>query len=441
MITRYIVHLKEGVLPTTLTGVVKVWKLFPRVVIVEKEEGEMETFMQNSGIKSVTGVGKVSVQEVSENVDAKSYNDVWGVKMVGAEDVHASGNRGQGVRVCILDTGIRTDHEDINVVDGKNFISPGTFPDDDHGHGTHVHGTLAGLLNGKGVVGVAPDAEVYHAKTMNSGGSGSWENVLDGMNYATELTEGGTIPVVSNHSYGGTSYPGTAVEEAFQIAVDNGVMILAAAGNTGAGVDKVIYPARFDTAIAVAAVDQQKKRAYFSAVGPGVEVAAPGVGTRSTCFRATNEYCDKSGTSMATPHVAGCFVLAVKAGITDLRKAIETSTDRGSRTPELGWGVLDARKLTRTGNPAYSRHVRLDGTYSSDPDGEVVKYEWDIGDGTFFEGDAMIEHRYEQDGKYRIGLKVTDGDGLQNLVIKNITITSGGKLAPIANFVVTSLGA
>ncbi|MBU2052676.1 MAG: S8 family serine peptidase, partial [Nanoarchaeota archaeon] len=150
--------------------------------------------------------------------------------------------------------GIDYNHPDLksNYKGGYDFVNTDTDPMDDHGHGTHVAGTVAALDNGIGVVGVAPEANLYALKVLSSGGSGSYSDVIAALQWCVN-----NGIQVTNNSYGSSGDPGTNVKEAFDNAYNiHGIIHVAAAGNSGnppGRGDNIIYPARYDSVIAVAA--------------------------------------------------------------------------------------------------------------------------------------------------------------------------------------------
>ncbi len=231
----------------------------------------------------------------------------WGVARIEAPTVHSSVN-GDGVRIAILDTGIDYTHPDLdaNYRGGYDFVGQDADPMDDNGHGTHCAGIIAAEDDGSGIVGVAPQAEIYAVKVLDSNGGGYISDVVAGIEWAIE----NDVQVISM-SLGGNS-DSYALRSACEAAYDAGILIVAAAGNDGrySGYgDTVDYPARYDSVIAVAATDQSDRRASWSSTGPDVELAAPGVGIYSTY---PGGYKTISGTSMACPHVAGVAALVME---------------------------------------------------------------------------------------------------------------------------------
>ena len=244
----------------------------------------------------------------------------WGIDRIDADVVHTDGNKGLGVKVAVIDSGIAT-HPDLIVAGGYDFVNDDTDPTDDNGHGTHVAGTVAAKDNGIGVIGVAPDAELYALKVLGPSGSGSFSDVIAAVQWAVDNGID-----VTNNSYGSSANPGGIVKSAFDNAEAAGLVQIAAGGNSGNCLGKgnsVEWPARYDSVMAVAATNANDQSPCFSSVGSALELAAPGVAIDSTVPTGNCELCDPSGymlldgTSMAAPHVAGTAALVIAAGITD----------------------------------------------------------------------------------------------------------------------------
>ena len=289
-------------------------------------------------------------------------NNTWGVKHIGAGTVHDDGNKGAGVKVAILDTGIDTDHPDLSYDSScsASFV-PGESIEDGNGHGTHTAGTVGALDNGTGVVGAAPEATLCIYKVLSNSGSGSYSNVIAALERA--VANG---VQVTNNSYGSSGDPGETVKDAFDNAYTAGVLHAAAAGNSGnppGRGDNCIYPARWDSLIATAATKQNDNRASFSSTCSEMELAAPGYRINSTL--PGGGYGEYSGTSMASPHVAGTAALVIAAGITDANgdgnindevrlRLQETADDLGAtgRDTKYGYGLVDADEAAASSGPA-----------------------------------------------------------------------------------------
>ncbi len=287
--------------------------------------------------------------ELDNQVFALGQTLPWGVDRIDAEVVHTnSDNRGAGVNIAIIDSGIDYNHPDLNdnYASGYDFVNGDTDPMDDDGHGTHVAGTVAAENNEFGVVGVAPDAKLYALKVLDDTGSGYMSDVVLAIQWAT-VNE---IQVI-NMSLGGNK--NIFLEWACNLAYyDDGLLLVAAAGNGGA----VIYPAAYSSVIAVSAIDSNDELAYFSSTGKQVELAAPGVDINSTLPGNTYSGETWSGTSMASPHVAGTAALVIASGIsnvTEVRaKLQDTAEDIGLSTREQGYGLVDAAEAAGVETPS-----------------------------------------------------------------------------------------
>lgn len=275
-------------------------------------------------------------------------DDSWGVKCIGAGIVHDSENRGGGVKVAIIDSGIDYIHPDLktNYVDGYDFVNNDTDPMDDDGHGTHVAGIVAAEDNESGVVGVAPEAKLYALKVLE-GGSGYWDDIIAAIQWSVD----NSMQVV-NMSLGGTGI--SDVEIACQNAYDEGILLVAAAGNSGnppGKGDNIIDPAGYASVIALAATDKSDKRARWSSTGPDLELSAPGVAINSTLLG--GGYGEKSGTSMASPHVAGSAALVWVANPgwsnNTVRTQLQSTADDLGDSSLYGNGLVNANAAEAVG--------------------------------------------------------------------------------------------
>jgi subtilisin family serine protease len=255
------------------------------------------------------------IRKVSANrpVELTAQTEPSGVRRISADDARAVGLTGQGVTVAVIDTGIDLDHPDLQGnIDpslGKNCTA-NRSPDDDNGHGSHVAGTVAAIANSTGVVGVAPNVTLVPVKVLDSGGSGSFSDIICGFDYVT--ANAGSIDVV-NMSLGGDDDQGSCndgfLREAICNSVAAGLTYTVAAGNDNEDA-KRHAPANYPEVITVSALDDRTDDfASFSNDGPLVDVIAPGVSILSTGRR--GRYVTLSGTSMAAPHAAGVAALAL----------------------------------------------------------------------------------------------------------------------------------
>jgi subtilisin family serine protease len=230
----------------------------------------------------------------------------WGIDRVDAELVWPLGNNADPVKLAIIDTGISKDHPDLkeNIKSGYNAINSLKSWNDDNGHGSHVAGIAGALNNSIGVVGMGPLVDLYAVKVLNRNGSGFISDVIEGIQWS--VVNGMKVINMSL----GTSSDVQSLHDAVIAAKNAGVTLVAAAGNSGGA---VIFPAAYPEVIAVAAADQNNNLASFSSRGPEVDLAAPGVSIYST-YKGTN-YATLSGTSMASPHVAGAAALVLNTSV------------------------------------------------------------------------------------------------------------------------------
>lgn len=266
----------------------------------------------------------------------------WGVQRVGAPQVWAR-TQGEGASIAVIDTGIDASHPDLagQVAGGVNIIDP-THPEnwkDDEGHGTHVSGTIAASGRNGGIAGIAPMAKLYAVKVLDKDGNGNYSDVIAGIEWA--MNHGIKIANMSLGADEGSE----PLHRAVQAALANGMIIVAAAGNTGGAVG---FPGAYPEAIAVGASDAADHVAPFSSRGPQVAYIAPGVEILST--KMGGGYATLSGTSMASPHISGLAALAYAQGATT-PSALRAALDRAARpiaglTPDLeGRGMVLAGNL------------------------------------------------------------------------------------------------
>ena len=275
-----------------------------------------------------------------------------------------SGNGGGSVNVdvAVIDTGIAK-HTDLNVVGGKNCSTGGRSYSDGNGHGTHVAGTIAAKDDGNGVVGVAPGARLWAVRVLDDQGSGTWSSIICGVDWVT--ANAGTIEIANMSLGGGGSEPagagcstGNSLHDAICRSVGKGVTYAVAAGNSSADAAKSV-PAAYDEVITVSALadfnglpgggaaatcrsDADDTFADFSNYGSDVDLIAPGVCINSTWKG--GGYNTISGTSMASPHVAGAAALykANNPGATPA--AVQTALRSAGN---LLWSNADDRDMTK----------------------------------------------------------------------------------------------
>lgn len=280
-----------------------------------------------------------------------SLKSSWGVfKVSAASNTGKSAwdlARGNNVRVAVLDTGIDSTHPDLagKIVASKNFSQSSSLGDM-AGHGTHVAGIIAANAdNGLGVAGVAYSASLMNVKVLGDDGSGSYSSIVNGIIWAAD-----NGAKVINMSLG-APYSSQALADAVNYAWSKGVVVVAAAGNDGTSAAN--YPAYYSNAIAVAATDSSDSRAGWSNYGSWVDAAAPGSSIYST-YKG-NAYATLSGTSMATPFVAGIAALVWSKGDCTtnscVRSKIEQTADKINGTGS-SWANGRVNAFTAVGGTA-----------------------------------------------------------------------------------------
>jgi serine protease len=310
-------------------------------VDVSREPGILDALSHDSRVEHATFVPD----------DPLYASKQWHLKRVGAESAWGY-SCGQGITVAVIDTGVAcfdkgpfsrgTDLAGTRCEGGWNFVGDNNEAVDDHGHGTHVAGTIAQTTNnGVGTAGLAYCATLMPVKVLSKQGFGTVANVAEGIRFAAD-----NGAQVINMSLGGP-IKSKIIEDAVNHALSKGVIIVAAAGNSGKSVG---YPAAYPGVVAVSATDDKDKIAWFSSRGPEVAIAAPGVAvTQQTVCNGGKDKCEIfgtfNGTSMAAPHVAGIAAMIESLGVTDpgaVRDAL-TSTARPKDEPKLyGAGIVDA---------------------------------------------------------------------------------------------------
>ena len=384
--------------------------------------------------------------------DDPSYSQLWGLENTGQTggttdaDIDASAawdvtTGSSSIVVAVIDTGVDYTHSDlaanmwtnpgeiagngidddgngfIDDIHGFDFVSNDGDPMDGNGHGTHVAGTIAAIGDdGSGITGVNWTSSIMALKFLSDSGSGTTSNAVRAVNYATMMRVNYGVDIrVTNNSWGGGGYS-NALASAIEASGDAGILFVAAAGNYGEDADSIPhYPASYDFAnvISVAATDHNDQLAGFSNYGATtVDLAAPGVAIYSTL--PGNTYGTYSGTSMASPHVAGVAALAwsavPNASMAQIRDAIMQGVDSlGSLSGKVitggrlnASGTLDALlnvtapslgSLSVTPDPIIagdSVALTLTASGAGDLDGSVTEVDfyadsnangqWDVGD-------------------------------------------------------------
>ncbi|MFY4776586.1 S8 family peptidase [Metabacillus sp. RGM 3146] len=241
-----------------------------------------------------------------------------GIRMIGAPSYWQQGFKGEGTVVAVLDTGCQTSHPDLRgqIIGGRNFTNdylgiPSNFQDN-HGHGTHVCGTIAGTGDNGGAAGAAPKAKLLVLKVLSGSGEGKTENITAAVKYATRWRgpKGEKVRVISMSLGGPDTNP--SLHAAIKSAVQNNIIVVCAAGNDGDGnarTSEYSYPGAYPEVVEVGSVSFQQRISPFSDSNSEIDLVAPGEKILSTY--PPSKYAVLSGTSMATPHVSGALALII----------------------------------------------------------------------------------------------------------------------------------
>ena len=368
---------------------------------------------------------------------------------IDAPEAWAISKGSAAVTVAIIDTGVDYTHPDLapNYAGGDDFVFLDGDPMDDHGHGTHVAGTIAAALDNltgdpataEGVTGVAPNARILAYKVCRS--DGTCDDFAIQQAIARAVTDGANV---INMSLGESEYS-QSLNDAVQDAWNAGLVIVAGAGNDGTTTP--FYPAAFDNVVSVAAFDEDHLRPSFSNYGTWVDISAPGNAILSTypvtaCSSSATPgdigcYAFNTGTSMATPHVAGAAALVwSRNDVTSNNQVVDillnSADGRGASAVRLdswtihgGLNLHDAISYGLTNLPPHAdagpdqtvadsnrdgtELVTLDASASSDSDGTIASYLWREGSTSIGMGKTAAVGLAV--GTHTLTLEVTDDDG------------------------------
>lgn len=300
---------------------------------------------QMENVERVTYDQEMTTTQTSQN--QITYSDDWNQEMIGTFDAWEEGYTGENIRVAVLDTGFYN-HNEITYAGGHSIFDDDyehgsdSWENDHDGHGTHV-ASIIGAHQYTRAQGIAPGVDLFGVKIYHEedGSSTQAGSLLDGIEWAIE----NNMDIITISS--GFSTPNSEIHEMIQLADEQGILIVAASGNITDNKKVIDYPAAHEEVIAVANVDQNQNRAEDSIIAPENELAAPGRSILGLGINGPDSYAAMSGTSQATPHVAGIAALLMQKYPNDSARSIrarmaQKARDLGDegRDPLYGYGLV-----------------------------------------------------------------------------------------------------
>lgn len=399
-------------------------------------------------LRSLPLVASVSPDRLVQAIATQSNPPSYGLDRVDQRDLPLGGSylypdqAGQGVHIYVIDTGLNPNHSDFTgrVGTSRNFVGSGGLlgggtvnPDswtDCQGHGTHVAGTAAGT-----VYGVAKKATVHAVRVLDCNGSGTGAAILAGMDWVLQNAQ---QPAVVNLSLGTLGGRSAEQETAVRNLVNANIAVAVAAGNDNTLACNT-SPAAEPAVLTTAATQSNDARASYSNYGTCVDLFAPGTSIISASNTNNTGTKTLSGTSMASPHVAGA--LAIKRAQNPSLSAVsvqnavmsDTTANKVSNPgagspnkllyiPNSGGPVVDNPPVANFSFSCNGLVCNFDGSASSDDVG-ISAYSWNFGDGSTGNG-ASVSRSYATAGTYTVRLTVTDGVSQTGTMTRSVTVTA-----------------
>ena len=392
-----------------------------------------------AALRAEPGVLSVE-QDQTMSINTTQAGATWGIDRIDQRTLPLSGTYvynadGTGVTVYIIDTGINFTHSEYSgrAFTGIDEVTAGGTATDCNGHGSHVSGTVGGTT-----YGVAKRVKLVAVRVLDCSGSGSTSGVIAGIDWVTgQKNASPSVPSAANMSLGGGS--SATLNQAVTNSVAAGVVYAIAAGNSSADACG-FSPASTPTAITVGATDINDGFASFSNFGSCVDINAPGVNITSAWIGSNTATNTISGTSMATPHVAGTIALYLQVNPAATASQVDAALKTNASTTSVPSGTtnkfLYSGFITASPQPPVANFTSSCAGLACTFDGSstsalaTATYGWTYGDGATGAG-VTSSHTYAAAGTYSVTLTVTDANGTSS---KTSTVTVSAAVAPVASF-------
>lgn len=397
-------------------------------------EGQIGALARDGRVARVERDGPVQALETSQS------GATWGLDRIddrsGLDQSYVYDATGTGVTAYIIDTGIRETHSDLKGRVVLGYDAFGGDARDCNGHGTHVAGTVGGT-----VYGVAKGVQLVAVRVLDCNGSGTWSGVAAGVDWVAGHANGS--PAVANMSLGGGA--SSTVDDAVKRSIGMGITYAVAAGNGdrfGRAQDACNYsPARVPEALTIGATTQSDAKTSWSNYGNCVDWFAPGYQITSAWHTGDSALNTISGTSMATPHVAGAAALYLQNNVgsspAQVRDALYAAATKGivssSKTANnhlLYTGPVQTTDPVTNEPPTAaftfscpSETCSFDASTSTDDD-TISSYSWDFGDGTTMGTGVKPSHSYAANGTYTVTLTVMDNGGATHSTSQAVSVST-----------------